>query len=859
MPNLSRFRRTAFTFRLSVALSFAIPAAANVQSQESKKSFAIATGAAAQTLKAFAKQAGQEIVFAPAAMQAIQTNAIHGELAPKEALDQMLTGTGLVATRDAVTGVIAVQANALPLRPANAPSAIEPSKTMSASAAAQDTVTLNPFTVRGSTDTGYQSSETTSATRFKLNIMDVPVAINVIPRAVLEDLGATDIRDALKYTASVENAGSGNFNGTSQNMSYRIRGFNTPFILKNGFRFSQEGGISVPAIETIEVVKGPSSMLYGSIPPGGVVNVITKRPLPRRQVQLEAQVGSWQDYRMSLDATGPISKHLGYRVNVLKRDAGDFYDLTGRDALEVVPSIEWRPFGESGGRLFVEYSYLDRREESVPQSPLRTRNRNAAGVIVDALAPSFYESGFSIPTSWNIRGDGTYNEQLYNTLYADYSQRINDHWHFRLAGALNDQEINLANSSQALVVVLDSSPGPNFQAARPIQFDRNRATAETAGLQANLLGEYSLKNGTTFNFLMGADLDRAETTLLNRKSTADNTISFRLSEPSTWRYAYPAESTFTRVSANSTLETDAWAVYGVAHAKLLKDRLSMMVGARRTDASAASLDVLTGRTSDRSTAQTTYQAGGVFKVAKNINVYAIYSESFQPQNQLLLAPKDPTTGVNPSRPAEPLLGDGFDVGVKASLFEGRALATATYFNVNNSNIIRGISVRDAGNVIILDQFQVQSGEEKVEGFELGLSGQITTAFSLMANYTYLKHEVGSDASDPTRVGKPLYGVFDHNVGVLAKYEFSERAVKGLSVGLGYKHISDGIAQPFLQNQIIEFPGYDTFDAFASYRFGRKNAFLIRLNARNLTDEIYQVSEHLQGYPRSYQLSLRWQF
>jgi outer membrane receptor protein involved in Fe transport len=168
-------------------------------------------------------------------------------------------------------------------------------------------------------------------------------------------------------------------------------------------------------------------------------------------------------------------------------------------------------------------------------------------------------------------------------------------------------------------------------------------------------------------------------------------------------------------------------------------------------------------------------------------------------------------------------------------------------------------VRDAGNVIILDQYQVQSGEEKVEGFELGLSGQITTGFSLMANYTYLKHEVGSDASDPTRVGKPLYGVFDHNVGILAKYEFGESSLKGLSVGLGYKHVSDGIAQPFLQNQIIEFPGYDTFDAFASCRFGRKNAFLIRLNARNLTDEIYQVSEHLQGYPRSYQLSLRWQF
>jgi outer membrane receptor protein involved in Fe transport len=249
----------------------------------------------------------------------------------------------------------------------------------------------------------------------------------------------------------------------------------------------------------------------------------------------------------------------------------------------------------------------------------------------------------------------------------------------------------------------------------------------------------------------------------------------------------------------------------------------------------------------------------VFKVRPNVSLYGIYSESFQPQNQVLLDQRDPVTGINPSRPALPLLGDGFDLGIKTSLLEGRVQATAAYFSINNSNIVRTISLRDAGNVTILDSYQVQSGEEHVDGFELSVTGQITPSLSVMANYTHLNHEVASDPEDPARVGQPLYGVFDDNVGLLVKYSFNNGALDGLAVGAGYKFVSDGVAQPFLANQIIVFPGYHTYDLFASYRFGRDDDYLLRLNARNLTDELYQVSEHMQGYPRSYQLSLTWSF
>lgn len=750
--------------------------------------------------------------------------------------------------------------NAAENKAANAAEPQVPNASGTAAQPAEGVVWLDPFTVRDSGDLGYQSSSTTSATRFKVSVMDLPVAINVIPHEVLKDVGAEDIRDALKYTAAVENAGTGNVEATSQNMSYRIRGFNTPFILKNGFRFSPDGGVSMPAIESIEVVKGPSSMLYGSIPPGGVVNIITKRPQQKRAGELEFQVSSWNGYRGAVDLTGPLFSNLAYRVNAMYLNSDSFTVNTSRTAKEVIPSFEWRPFGRDGGTLFVEYTHLDRREEAVSQSPLRTREV-IGGITYDRLAPRFYEKGFNIPTSWNIRPKGVFNEQRHSTFYTDYSQALNKNWALRMAGSYNDQKINLAKSQQALVVVLDKSPGPDFSTRRPIQFDRNTKPATSSGLQANLLGTYEFASAIKLNLLFGADYDKNELDELNRKSTADNTIAFFLSNPDTWNYVYPAESTFTRTTANSNLEASSSAFYTMGHVKLWGDRLSLMSGLRKTDAEATTTNRLTPASNPLNVknGRTTYQAGAVLKIVNNVNAYAIYSESFQPQTQFIFQPKDPKTGVNAASPAMPLIGDGFDLGIKASLFGGKAIASAAYFEVNNSNIVRTLTIRDSGNVTILDTYQVQSGEEHVGGIELSLSGQVTPQWSIMANYTHLNHFVKSDASDPARVGKPLYGVFDDDFAVLTKYIFKSGKLSGLSIGAGLKYVSDGIAQPFLPNQIIEFPGYTNVDLFGSYSFGAQRQFLVKLNLRNVADKIYQVSEHLQGYPRSFQLSIFYKF
>ena len=721
-------------------------------------------------------------------------------------------------------------------------------------------VALDPFTVSDTTQMGYQTNETTSATRFKVDVLDLPVSLSVIPQEVLLDVAATDLRDALRYTASAETSNTVNFGSTSQNMSYRIRGFETPFILRNGFRFSPEGGISVPATESVEMVKGPSSMLYGAIPPGGVINVLTKRPLWTQRRELSVQTGSWDDYRVALDSTGPLSDHLAYRINAFFRDAGDHTDHTSRKAIEIVPSMEWRPFGEAGGKLFVEYTHLDREENAVSMGPPRTRERNSDGVIIDTMAPRFYELGFGIPPSFNIRPKNSGSKQLYNTLYADYSQRLSERWYLRMAGSGNDREITVKNTIQALFVVLDSSPGPGFGANRPVTYSWSDSTERSWGVQANLLGEYDFSSGLKLNVLFGADYDYNESTSRGRESTLNNTVSFQLNNPSSWNIVYPEESTFTRLTSHNAGENKANALYAVMHAKMWEEKFSVMLGTRHTSASAETINLAgSAGPSERSMDRPTYQAGMVLKVRPNVSLYAIYSESFQPQNQVLLAPMDPVTGINAGRAALPLLGDGYDVGIKTRILQGRIQASATYFSINNSNIVRRMTLRDAGNVTILDRWDVQSGKEHVDGFELSVAGQLTPSLSIMANYSHLNHEVTSDPQNPARVGQPLYGVFDDNLGLLFKYSFSGGRFGGLAVGAGYKYLSDGIGQPTLENQIIVFPGYHTYDLFASYRFGREDAFMLRLNARNLTDEIFQVSQHLQGYPRSYQASFAWSF
>src|SRR3954468_6841974 len=178
-------------------------------------------------------------------------------------------------------------------------------------AASEEVVKLSEFQVTSSADKGYRAGNSVSATRIDTPIKDLPFSISAFTPQFISDIGARDLWDVVQYAPSVTSSGR-EFN--AGNSVYTIRGFDQA-PQHNGFTVL-ESYIDTVTVERVEVVKGPASVLYGQVAPGGTVNYITKRPGAKPFTTVNAQVGSYNCWRTSLDVNQPLAdKKLLFRFN----------------------------------------------------------------------------------------------------------------------------------------------------------------------------------------------------------------------------------------------------------------------------------------------------------------------------------------------------------------------------------------------------------------------------------------------------------------------------------------------------------------------------------------------------------------
>jgi outer membrane receptor protein involved in Fe transport len=218
---------------------------------------------------------------------------------------------------------------------------------------------LSPFAVSTEGDRGYYASNSISGSRINIALQSVPMPIEVITSEFIEDTGSQDLRESLRYSAGIilqsqNDAGVGldgvpggvhNGEGATANVTnttFKIRGFVTDSSLRKGFR-RQHGSDSVN-IDRIEVVRGPAALLYGIGNFGGVVNYLPKRPLETQQTSITALIGSDEQYRVTLDNTGPVNDVLSYRVTGAWEDANHWTDVQNSNSWFVSPVVVLKPF-----------------------------------------------------------------------------------------------------------------------------------------------------------------------------------------------------------------------------------------------------------------------------------------------------------------------------------------------------------------------------------------------------------------------------------------------------------------------------------------------------------------------------------
>ena len=214
---------------------------------------------------------------------------------------------------------------------------------------------------------GYNAPDASTATKTDTPLRDIPQSIQVIPRQVIEDQQVTEISDALRNVSGVTPRVDYGFSYT-----YNIRGFSDSRTLRNGFRI-EAPTIAPSGIERVEVLKGPASVLYGQVEPGGIINFVTKKPLSDPYYAAEFTAGSYDFYEPSIDFSGSLTADgkLLYRLNASYQNFGSFIDFVDGEILSIAPVISYKIGDATTLTLEYEYLYSDRTyNDGLPIDPV---------------------------------------------------------------------------------------------------------------------------------------------------------------------------------------------------------------------------------------------------------------------------------------------------------------------------------------------------------------------------------------------------------------------------------------------------------------------------------------------------------
>jgi len=675
------------------------------------------------------------------------------------------------------------------------------------SAAAQDgpATEIEEIIVTGTREQGYRATVAPQVNKSDTPLQEVPFSVQVVTRELITDRGVTTLGEALRYTPGL----SPQVGYSNTNDVFRIRGFATNFIYKNGFRRSTyTNDNQLQNIEQIEVLKGPASALYGRAEPSGVVNIVTKRPLDEGFTDLGFQFGDFEAYRATLDFNTPVTDTLGFRLNASYDDRGSYRDLGRSETSFISPVLVWQATPATRVTLEGEYSEL----ESFP-------DRGFGNSPLFLTAPR--ERQFS-GTDANLERDGGL---LSLIVEHDFSTDVSG----RLAWQQSELTINALIYNAAFPPVSGATgPNPLVNVRPNITFDEQKNTTFQAELYARfdtgpfshkaLIGFEDSRDRWDFVFLQGP------------------LVSLDFNNPVG---PTQAQGPFT-LNFGGLEKAGAQALY--VQDEISSGPIRLTLGARydRSEASVRSEGFGPPAQREKDEDQVSPRVGLTWTPVLSVSLYASWAESFTPQ---LIRVR---SGVS-----EAVRGDAAEVGIKASLFGGRVNPTLALFEVTRFNA----AVSDPSD----PGFSILVGESRSRGIEIEVPAAITPQWRLIANYTHLDAEVVNDAF--LTPGTKLLNAPEEAASLWTSYDFTG-PLEGLTIGAGVLHIGDRAGNTA---NTITLPAYTRVDANVAYTFDTSaGPVRAQVNALNLTDEFYYDSGGaflplFPGAPRAITASLSVRF
>ncbi|HVP42984.1 MAG TPA: TonB-dependent receptor [Terriglobales bacterium] len=692
------------------------------------------------------------------------------------------------------------------------------------------------------TEDDYSVPTATTATKMDTPLLETPFAVQVVPNSVIEDQQAIRLQDITRNVSGVQT----NFGYGDLYQAFALRGFETNVTLRNGERVS--GGIGrseveVADLESVEVLKGPAAMLYGRLEPGGMINVVTKKPLETPHYSLQQQFGSFDMFRTTFDATGPIlhDGSLLYRTVFTYFNSDDFITYAPHgQTIFVAPSLSWRPTKKLTLNLNVEW-------------------RDADPLIANGI-PAIGNRPADIPTNLYLGGDvGDRANVRRKVLDFNGSYELSSNWklHGLVAGTFDDIDFE-----QFFGGSLDESPGPTFGDFTNIPwFDKRRSKGVNTAL--DLTGHFRTP-GMNHNLLVGTDyyyLDFSDRGFVNGWAPVDTMNVFHPEFRRPTAFGIHDQLAATAPDWTS-IGTTAW------HGLYVQDRIGLgryfhvLVGGRYdwTHVTAGSItleyanpgstlsDVVTTPISEDRFSPV---VGFIFQPVHGVSFYANYVSSLGTWGTSNVIAVD----IN-GHPLPAQRSHSYEGGIKLEAMGGKLTSTLAIFDLTKTNIAtRDLSSPDPTALRAI-------GEAHSSGVEVDISGALTKRLSLIGSYAYTNAEFSKDNSGLQ--GLRIANVPRHSGSVWLR---SDLLRDRLAVGAGA--FLRGPRQGDNENTFT-LPGYATVDAYLAYTFRReRHRVTPQVNFSNLLDKRYFINTNvydayprlgiMPGQPFAVTGSIRWEF
>ena len=727
-----------------------------------------------QALTAFSDVTGIQILYTEQSIYGHDAPALTGKYTVDEALDALLWGSNV--------DFIYTSENSITLRP----------KTSNGDAGE---VTLDTIVIIGTRQSRYDSRRAETGTMIPKDVTDIPRTVEVIPEQLLLDQHAQELEEVYRLSPNVVNMDG--YGGSRED--FLIRGFRRrDDIYRNGVRLKTNGRINPSTVDNVQIVKGPVAEI-GQMTPGGLVNVITKKPEYEQQAYAVTNFNEHGQTQVQADVTGPIgqSDALAYRVTTSAEDSENFRDATiERQFLN--SSISWMTDGGSLVDFSYEYTHDERPvDRGVVTVPGSGTSREIANVSLDTRFDQ---------ANLNNRDVTTHIWELDNSVPV-----FDDDWYlesklFYAYEQVDELRNEVTNVSGTGVLT------------RRVQGNDDRELSTAFG-RMHLRGEADLWRPV--DLVSGVELRHQYETWTN--FSGQDQVGGTISNPSSFTLV---DNTSSNPRSRQYTEVEQISYGPYAQGDLhLTDDVTLTLGARYEifDNEYNAENKLTGALSGadpKRDGKLTKSAGLLWKPVDQLSLYASFAETFQSQN--IYTGNETTTVFAPEE------GRQYEIGAKWSGLKDRLLLTASLFDIEQENVVETVN----GTPQL-------TGGIRSRGFESSVTATPVKGLNLRGSVGFLRAEIVSDNDNN---GNRPANTPDMTASLWASYEFQDAAsdFKGLGFGGGLTHVGDRYGN---NNHTFELEDYTVYDLGVWYYLPLRNESRVRfdLGVKNVTDEDYYVA------------------